>query len=669
METLRTYLPLTGWDLEWVWDQVAKYTRQGLDQLMRESERADGIDKLILAMHVYDRLPEEGFILYGVGDKTAHLLFWVPCILQRPARDIAQRLSDHALASESFQQDFRDLGYFIYFIRLFYCFAQHTMGRADNLFSSVFRASVERYRALLRYAHLRLGLMSRVYELEKQLLWDDIMMVRIEGSMNAALCAEQLKGRLFLDMWYMKTLPATTIKDWQTKEIEIDIPGTIGKAVPDSCTWFSAPSPRPKLLDFPIYSPGQLRAYMESALSGMGPLPAIGISPSDIEAISSLIPADTVYISYLQINDFLFVLAMRRDAPPTFFGSQTLEGGEDSEDPIECEYRRVIILLRALADAGVPVHQRSTSRGAGTNDSNGKDAAVSVLRDLYDLVVRDARCNIGSGHDGQSLETYLQGARTILLSNAFPVQGIPFGALHNGTRHLIEDACVAYIPNVTWWTQACGGSFSLGKALVLADPHANLPNALAEGHDVAGLLEGRGISTVLKVGPDVNLQSVLKTIGEVDLVHYAGHGSFALDSSSFLDLADGNYTMQHILNAPWRPRFAFLNACRTGQRQVHFVEETLSIASAMLAAGTRSVICTLWPVEDRTAACFSRAFYRKLLGGDSVGVAYTQAMSLLVCAGLHPAEWAGYVLAGDPHMVITEVIERDPERAGLKPVR
>ena len=83
---------------------------------------------------------------------------------------------------------------------------------------------------------------------------------------------------------------------------------------------------------------------------------------------------------------------------------------------------------------------------------------------------------------------------------------------------------------------------------------------------------------------------------------------------------------------------AFLVACQSGQPAFQTeMDEDLSIPGALQLAGVRSVVCTLWPVQDVTALVFSAVFYRQLvaLPKGPADLAKLVAGSRAALAGMH----------------------------------
>jgi len=102
--------------------------------------------------------------------------------------------------------------------------------------------------------------------------------------------------------------------------------------------------------------------------------------------------------------------------------------------------------------------------------------------------------------------------------------------------------------------------------------------------------------------------------------------------------------------------WAVLSACDTGIGEVKAGEGVLGLRRAFEVAGARTLILSLWPVEDQAARDWMRQLYRaRLVLGlttiDAVHQANLHALRRRRATGqsAHPFYWAGFVAAGDWH--------------------
>jgi CHAT domain-containing protein len=100
--------------------------------------------------------------------------------------------------------------------------------------------------------------------------------------------------------------------------------------------------------------------------------------------------------------------------------------------------------------------------------------------------------------------------------------------------------------------------------------------------------------------------------------------------------------------------WAVLSACNTGLGTVAAGEGVLGLRRAFQLAGVRTVIMSLWSVEDRAARQWMEALYHARLvnrfdTADSVRQASLAVLHERRSLGQsdHPFYWASFVAAGD----------------------
>ena len=97
-----------------------------------------------------------------------------------------------------------------------------------------------------------------------------------------------------------------------------------------------------------------------------------------------------------------------------------------------------------------------------------------------------------------------------------------------------------------------------------------------------------------------------------------------------------------------------LSACQTAVGEVAIEEGVISLARAGTIAGARSVISSLWYVNQEAKAKMFDAFYEELATGERRDEALrgTQLRLLSEQAGFaHPYYWAGFMNTGSGAVV------------------
>jgi CHAT domain-containing protein len=100
--------------------------------------------------------------------------------------------------------------------------------------------------------------------------------------------------------------------------------------------------------------------------------------------------------------------------------------------------------------------------------------------------------------------------------------------------------------------------------------------------------------------------------------------------------------------------WAVLSGCDTGAGEVRAGEGVMGLRRAFQVAGARTVIMSLWPVEDQTTGEWMRILYqgrltKRLSTADAVRQASLAVLRQRRARGLsaHPFHWAAFVATGD----------------------
>lgn len=155
---------------------------------------------------------------------------------------------------------------------------------------------------------------------------------------------------------------------------------------------------------------------------------------------------------------------------------------------------------------------------------------------------------------------------------------------------------------------------------------------------------------------------------DYDILHLAMHAFINDSLPAFSRLAftrnlqstpenDGWLNTADIYNFDLSARLAVLSACSTGQGNLKRGEGVMSLARGFLYAGCRTLVMTLWDVEDAAGTKIMHSFYRHLKKGRTPGESIRQAkLNYLENANArlaHPHYWLGYVSIGNDSPLFT----------------
>jgi CHAT domain-containing protein len=115
---------------------------------------------------------------------------------------------------------------------------------------------------------------------------------------------------------------------------------------------------------------------------------------------------------------------------------------------------------------------------------------------------------------------------------------------------------------------------------------------------------------------EATVQGALDALNHNQWLHLACHGiphQTQPFESSFM-MRDGPLMIKDIIRSNWQnPKFAFLSACHTTVGDERSPDESIHLAAAMQFSGFRSVIGSMWSVDDKVALKVVSAFYGNLV--------------------------------------------------------
>ena len=190
-----------------------------------------------------------------------------------------------------------------------------------------------------------------------------------------------------------------------------------------------------------------------------------------------------------------------------------------------------------------------------------------------------------------------------------------------------------------------------------AQPWRALPGAEAEAAAVADGFAGSKVLT----GAAATAAAVRNELPRHRILHLATHGvlSESAPMLSSLLLADGEaLTVDDLMGLRLNADLVVLSACNTGAGKESSGNDVSGFTRGLLVAGARSVIVSLWPVNDAATRLLMEHFYAELRRGQTSAAALRSAqlalrgMAATGTGGVpspdyrHPHYWAAFVLVG-----------------------
>lgn len=260
------------------------------------------------------------------------------------------------------------------------------------------------------------------------------------------------------------------------------------------------------------------------------------------------------------------------------------------------------------------------------------EATQSRLRELYMELVAPIRSK-------------LRGKHVIMVPHEMLHQ-VPFHALFDGSQYLMDSFTISYAPSASIYVQCRQKKANAtGPSLLLGVSDQRMPSIDQELKSIANIL------------PDANLfvgrratEQVLKEKGPKSrFIHIAAHGVFRTDKPVFSGLRLGNsfLTLYDLYRLKLPVEQITLSGCSTGLSAVAAGDELIGLMRGLLSAGARTLLLTLWDVNDKATAEFMAAFYKRFLSYRDRALALQEAMRELRDSYPHPYYWAPFVLVGN----------------------
>jgi CHAT domain-containing protein len=249
------------------------------------------------------------------------------------------------------------------------------------------------------------------------------------------------------------------------------------------------------------------------------------------------------------------------------------------------------------------------------------------------------------------------GIHTLVIVPDGPLRTVPLAALHDGVRFAAEKYQTAVVPGLSLLdvqpvTKVSEKKVLLGAVTEPVDGFSALPAASDEVATIRELfptlvLENQAFSATA-------MEKALATTA-YPIVHIASHGVVAIDPRQSYVLAfDGKLSLDRLEGLLKKSEFRSqpvelltLSACSTATGDDR---AALGLAGMGIKAGARSVVASLWYVNDVASAKLIGRFYHALAEPDMTKAEALQRAQLAMLDDprfRHPGFWSPFILIGN----------------------
>ncbi|MGM0580720.1 MAG: CHAT domain-containing protein [Bacteroidota bacterium] len=187
-----------------------------------------------------------------------------------------------------------------------------------------------------------------------------------------------------------------------------------------------------------------------------------------------------------------------------------------------------------------------------------------------------------------------------------------------------------------------------------------LPGTEEEVKNISSLLNENDWKVKTSLRKNAN-EKMIKELnaGQNSIVHLATHGfshaenpaASGLICSTIDDEQDGILFSREIYNLNWDADLVVMSACETGLGKIVKGEGILGLTRALLYAGTKNMVVSLWKVSDAGTASLMQSFYRNIAENSQEGY-YANSLQKSKISMIKnkefaaPYYWSAFVLVG-----------------------
>jgi CHAT domain-containing protein/Tfp pilus assembly protein PilF len=301
-------------------------------------------------------------------------------------------------------------------------------------------------------------------------------------------------------------------------------------------------------------------------------------------------------------------------------------------------------------------HEQPSSGSFSQNEIQPLNQAESLiypgLPELYEILIKPISDLLPSSPNEH-----------IVLIPQESIFQVPFAALvDNNGQYLIEKHTILSAPSIQilGLTQEQAkkkrghgkGYLIVGNPSPMPQKLAPLPASEQEAKTVAQLFQTSAI-----IGEQATRSKIWNQLSNKQLIHLATHGLLEYENMDELDAlgalalapSDGDngfITANDILKTHLNAELVVLSACNTGSGKITG-DGVLGLSRSWIAAGTPSIVVSLWAVNDESTSFFMTNFYKSLKEQKDKSLALRKAMLTTMKKYPSPKQWAAFMLIGE----------------------
>lgn len=251
---------------------------------------------------------------------------------------------------------------------------------------------------------------------------------------------------------------------------------------------------------------------------------------------------------------------------------------------------------------------------------------------------------------------------TLTIIPDYYLQNIPFESLTTSNKdfsYLIYKNQINYAYSLTYLIENTNNQeINSGNVVAFAPVNfstglTSLPNTEKELHVIDYLFTSQ-----LYLKTKATKQNFIKESKDAKILHIASHANANDSIGPWISFYNSKINLNDIYSLNNSAELVVLSACNTSLGELHKGEGIMSLSRGFFYAGSKTVISTLWEINDKSSTELLDSFYKNINLGENKSSALRNAkLNYLKTHSLSDASpyyWASFILIGD-----TEKIEFD----------
>ena len=249
--------------------------------------------------------------------------------------------------------------------------------------------------------------------------------------------------------------------------------------------------------------------------------------------------------------------------------------------------------------------------------------------------------------------------KTITIVPDNELNGIPFEAFitskEDRNSFLIKEYNISYTYSASFektflenkQTTATGSFLGMASKEFLNSDLSTLNYSIDEVKNIAKNFDHQKIY----LDENSTKSNFLESLPNYNIIHLATHASAGNDSEPRIIFSDSTLYLNELYLTHNNANLVVLSGCETNTGEQEIGEGVLSLARGFFLSGSKSVLSSLWKVDDKATPKLMSSFYQHLLNGQTKSKALRQAkldyLKTHQLSEASPYYWASFILVGD----------------------